>query len=537
MRKSYLFSLFVIFTLLFIIPGCSRNNNANNQNTSSHSVLGGGGETLRILSGSENRELEGLIDSYAKEKNISIEMTYLGSIDIMRALQSETSDYDAVWPASSIWISMGDKSHRVKHTESTTITPVVFGIRKSLAEELGFVGKEVSINDIMKPIQEGKLKFSMTSATQSNSGASAYLGFLSGFSGNPEVLNAEHLQKPELQSNIENLLSGVERSSGSSEWLKTMFLAGNYDAMVNYESLIITTNNELIKEGKEPLYVVYPYDGLSISDSPLGFIDQGNQKTEEIFLAFQEFLTTEQSQDQMQKLGRRTGFQGVFKENEPVFNQDWGVDTKRILSPIKTPSADTLMQALNLYQTDFRKPSLSIYCLDFSGSMSGEGEKQVKEAMDLLLNQDRAQEVLLQANEKEVNHVIFFDDGILGQETAPDGSRENLKLLNEQIQSQEIGGGTNMYNAVNHGLEQLKQYDLSQYTPAIIILSDGASMNDFDAFAKQYDAFGKDIPVFSILFGEAEESQLKEIAEYTNARVFDGREDLVHAFRSVKGYN
>ena len=45
------------------------------------------------------------------------------------------------------------------------------------------------------------------------------------------------------------------------------------------------------------------------------------------------------------------------------------------------------------------------------------------------------------------------------------------------------------------------------------------------------------MPVFSIMFGDADETQLEELAEYTNARVFDGRENLTEAFRSVKGYN
>jgi Ca-activated chloride channel family protein len=158
-----------------------------------------------------------------------------------------------VWPASSIWISLGDTDFRVKHTESTSISPVVFGIRKSLAEELGFVGREVSITDLMEAIQAGNLRFCMTSATQSNSGASAYLGFLSGLAGSPEVLTQDILTQPAVQTNIRELLAGVERSSGSSEWLKTMFLAGDYDAMVNYESLIITTNEELVARGDEPL--------------------------------------------------------------------------------------------------------------------------------------------------------------------------------------------------------------------------------------------------------------------------------------------
>ena len=48
---------------------------------------------------------------------------------------------------------------------------------------------------------------------------------------------------------------------------------------------------------------------------------------------------------------------------------------------------------------------------------------------------------------------------------------------------------------------------------------------------------GMDIPVFSIMFGDADETQLEELARLTNARVFDGRENLTEAFRSVKGYN
>ncbi len=274
----------------------------------------------RIVSGSENKELEPLIEQYCKNK-VSIEMTYMGSIDIMRQLQAGAANYDAVWPASSIWISMGDKDFKVKHTESISLSPVVFGIKKSLAEKIGFVDKEVSINDIMSKINSGELKFCMTSATQSNSGACAYLGFLSGLSGNPEVLTKEDLQKQQLREDITNLLSGVDRSSGSSEWLKTLFLNGNYDSMVNYESLIITTNQELVARGEEPLYLVYPYDGLSISDSPLGYIDRGDKNKEKAFLDFQKYLLSERVQSELQKLGRRTGYEGVFDENKGVFKR------------------------------------------------------------------------------------------------------------------------------------------------------------------------------------------------------------------------
>ena len=73
--------------------------------------------------------------------------------------------YDAVWPASSLWLTAGDTQYRVKHAQSISITPVVFGIRQGLAEELGFVGTEVSVSDLLSAIQSGKLNFCMTSAT------------------------------------------------------------------------------------------------------------------------------------------------------------------------------------------------------------------------------------------------------------------------------------------------------------------------------------------------------------------------------------
>ena len=287
------------------------------------------------MSGSENKELEPLIEEYTDNNRVTIEMTYMGSVDIMRQLQANTSDYDAVWLASSIWISMGDKNFRVKHTESISLSPVVFGIKKSLAESMGFVGKQVSINDIMGKISSGELKFCMTSATQSNSGASAYLGFLSGLSGNPEVLTMNDLENQQLREDITILLQGVDRSSGSSEWLKTLFLQGDYDAMVNYESLIITTNQELVARGDEPLYAVYPYDGLSISDSPLGYIDNGKQKKEEAFLEFQNYLLSDKIQGELQKIGRRTGFEGVLDENKGVFYSRMGIGYRQNSVTIK----------------------------------------------------------------------------------------------------------------------------------------------------------------------------------------------------------
>ena len=505
------------------------------QDTSSEILKADG--TIRILSGSENEELETVIDECSQATGVEIEMDYKGSVDIMRELESGAEEYDAVWPASSIWLSMGDVDHLVKHSQSISMTPVVFGIRESLAEELGFKEKDVSVKDILAAIQDGKMSFCMTSATQSNSGASAYIGFLYALLGKQEGMTVGDLQGERLRDDITGLLGGVERSSGSSDWLKDLFLKEDYDAMVNYECLIIDANRQLESEGKEPLYIVYPYDGLSIADSPLGYVDHGDSQKEEAFQAVQQYLLSKEAQSEIEATGRRISANGVSDENKDVFNEEWGVDTERILSPIQMPDADVLMEALNLYQTSFKKPSLNIYCLDFSGSMEGTGEAQLKDAMSQILLQENASRNFLQANAGEVNEVIFFDNTILDIERAADDSDEALAQLYQKVADFQIAGGTDIYNAAAQALAEASSYDLEKYTPAIILMTDGVSDYNYQTFQEAWDTLGIDVPVFSITFGAADPTQLEELAEATGGRVFDGTQDLTEAFRSVKGYN
>ena len=219
-----------------------------------------------------------------------------------------------------------------------------------------------------------------------------------------------------------------------------------------------------------------------------------------------------------------------------MFRSDWGIQPDRLLSPIRMPSSEVLFECLNLYQTQFRKPSLTVYCLDYSGSMSGEGENQLEEAMAQILIQDNAAQNFLQASSGEINILIPFDSNVRETYMAS-GNGQEIELLYDDVVNEETGGGTNMYKAAETALEVLSQYDLSQYTPAVILLTDGMSNGSFDDFRRAYEEAGMDVPVFSIMFGDADPDQLDDLADFTNARVFDGREDLIGAFRSVKGYN
>ena len=57
-------------------------------------------------------------------------------------------------------------------------------------------------------------------------------------------------------------------------------------------------------------------------------------------------------------------------------------------------------------------------------------------------------------------------------------------------------------------------------------MTDGQSMDNLYEFEDAVSEYGADIPVFSITFGDADPSQLEELAEMTGGRVFDGTQDL-----------
>ncbi len=74
---------------------------------------------------------------------------------------------------------------------------------------------------------------------------------------------------------------------------------------------------------------------------------------------------------------------------------------------------------------------------------------------------------------------------------------------------------------------------------AIALLTDGQSeTGKLEEFKQRYESEGKGVPIFSIMFGDADSNQLNDLATLSNGKVFDGRNgDLSGIFREVKGYN
>ena len=525
----------IIIVLIFIaiIEGITANmgdeNKISNMDIYNRNVF-------TIISSQENEPLEEIIQKYAKSKGYDVRFEYEGTLDIIEDLNEDSSDYDAVWISNSIWNYMVDSKVTLSDSKCTSINPVVFAIKKSKAEELGFVNKTVYTKDIVNAISNGKLKFSMPNPTSTNSGASAYLGLLATLAGNPEVLTVENLQDENLKTELKTLFTGLERSSGSEDFLEELLLKEDYEAVVTYESSIINMNKQLVASGKEPLYAIYPVDGVSISDSPFAYIDNKNSKMKEIFTDIQSYILSAEGQRLLQEKGKRTWYGGTSENvDKKVFNPDWGIDTTKYISPVKYPSTSVIKLALNLYQTQLKKPTHVVFCLDYSGSMSGEGIEELINAMKYILT-DEASNDFIQFSEKDKIDIIPFNSTVQEPWSTTNGT-QTLELLRKINTTRPIGA-TAIYPAAVKALELLVNEDINTYNVSIVLMTDGQNnVGEFRQLQTAYSQMKNKIPIYSITFGDADEYELEKIASLTNAKVFNGKASLVKAFKEVRGYN
>jgi Ca-activated chloride channel family protein len=495
---------------------------------------------FKIVAGSENTVLEPIVQEFCKAHNMTCSFEYKGSLDIGAALApNATLDADAVWPAASLWIDLFDTGRKVKNLKSVSQSPVILGVRMGKAKGLGWTDHPVTTRDIVAAVKDGKLKFLMTSATQSNSGASAYLAMLSVLVGQPDVIAPGDLDDPKLQEDIKLLLSGVERSSGSSGWLKDLFLGGRvdgseYDAMWNYEGVIKEANDALAQANKEKLWAVYPQDGVFVSDSPLGFVDRGRgPDVEKRFTELQDYLEAPEQQKKIAALGRRVALSDAAAKPEP----DWNFNPAQMVTSVRTPAPDVIRSALALYQESLRRPSLTAFCLDYSGSMGGEGEKQLRDAMTFLLSPSATSQALIQWTPKDKIHIFTFNNFVNGDQEGNGTAQSQADLLHF-VERQHADGGTNMYACLNDAMRWIEaQPDRGNYLPAILVMTDGRSEGNPGQFEAAWRVEGSGVPVFGVTFGDADASQLNTVANLTRARVFDGRKDLQGAFRAARGYN
>ncbi|MDT0486157.1 substrate-binding and vWA domain-containing protein [Streptomyces doebereineriae] len=477
--------------------------------------------TLRVLASSELSDMAPVLARVEKDTGIKVRPTYIGTLDAVDMLAKGRTDgrYDAVWLSSNDYLRLRPEAAAKVVSETPVMSsPVAIGVKPATVKALGWQPEDVTWSQVEQAVQDGKLTYGMTDPARSNSGFATLVSVASALSGAQSALTDADVGKA--TPRLKEFFTGQKLTSGSSGWLAATYeRRGDVDALLNYESVL---------KGVPGLTVIRPRDGVITADYPLTTLKSTSTRTREDVRRLTEDLRTERIQ---REISARTHRRPVIASVPPAS----GLDTTRrreLPFPGTRSVADGLLDS---YENELRRPSRTVYVLDTSGSMEGDRLDRLKTALtDLTGDFREREEVTLMPFGSEVKsvrtHVV-----------EPADPRTGLDAIREDTSALSADGDTAIYTSLEKAYGHLGA-DRDTFT-SIVLMTDGENTagvdaGDFDDFYRDsLTPAGRRIPVFPILFGDSDRSELAHIADLTGGRLIDARQgSLDGAFEEIRGY-
>jgi Ca-activated chloride channel homolog len=494
--------------------------------------------TLRLMAGSELKDLEPLLSEIEKGCGIALKMKYIGTLDGAEKVVAGEIE-DGAWFSHGKYLTLlqGNSGKILAH-EKIMLSPVVMGVKQSLAKAWGWEGnRNVTWSDIMAKAESGELRYAMTNPAASNSGFTALVAVATSLSGTGDALRESDVKNTKLQA----FFKGQQLTAGSSGWLSDAYVKeqSHLDGLVNYESVLIQLNRS--GNLKEPLTLIYPKEGVITADYPIMLL---NAEKRPAFDKLVAYLRTPEFQTKlMQQTQRRPAIPQVTPD--AIFAQD--------LLELPFPNQLSVIHAvLRAYLDEQRIPSHAFYVLDISGSMEGDRIQELKTAMGNLSGLDQTLTGSFAGfSKRERITILPFHEGLgsighfqMGDTLQSDSFSTSVEELRQFVDTLQAGGGTAIFSALTeayHLADQARSQDSSRYY-SIVLMSDGLnregkSIEEFTNYYQSLPPRSQNIKTFTVLFGDADPLELRAVAELTGGRSFDSRqESLPFIFKQIRGY-
>lgn len=488
----------------------------------------GPARTLRVLASSELSDMKPVLDAAREATGITVRPTYVGTLDGAELVSSGKADgaYDAVWLSSNDYLRL-DPSVRPRISSETPVmtSPVALGVKAATVERLGWRPDSVTWSQVHRAVADGKLTYGMTDPVRSNSGFSALVSVASGLSGAQAALTDAQIRAA--TPRLREFFAGQELTSGSSGWLASAYQRrGTVDAMVNYESVLLSLN----RDAGSGLTVIRPKDGVVTADYPFTLLTSADKEAREAGRELTEYLRGLEAQ---QAITTDTLRRPVVTSVKPAAGI--GREGRRELPfPGSRSVADGLLDA---YENKLRRPSRTVYVLDTSGSMEGSRLARLKSALGDLTGDFR---------EREEVTLMPFGSAVKQIRTRtvdPADPSAATAALDGDIAALSAEGDTAVYSSLKEAYEVIGAPDKSDASfTSIVLMTDGENTAGdpaagFSAFYEGLPAGQRQTPVFPILFGDSDRKELTDIATLTGGRLFDANKgSLDDAFEEIRGY-
>jgi len=482
-----------------------------------------------VLAGSEVRDIEPALLRAAREAGVALKLSYAGTLDIVERINAGEG-FDAILPANGAYPTLALTTKPLAR-EKLFYSRVAIGVKGAKAQALGWDRRAPTWADIARAAGDGRLRYAMTNPAGSNTGMSALFAVASAVAGKTEDLSAQEVDAKVLTA----FLAGQKLTAGSSGWLAEAFGKdpSALDAMVNYEAVILRTNEKLAEPDR--LTLVYPQDGVISADYPLMLLNADRREAYNKLVAGLKALP-------FQREIASGAFLRPAVADVPLAA---GLPTAPVAELSFPNRLEVIDAVLGAYQGEWRRPSTSIFVLDISGSMKGDRLEAMRSALKVLAGADArnasARYARFQSRERVV--LIAFSDRVEKavrvnfDAPALEAARAQVVAYADALQ---VKGGTGIYAALLEAqalAAQERERDPNRFV-SIVLLTDGENTAgpDLAAFRSQMAA-GVSARVFPILFGEASTADMVALAQFTGGRVFDGRKaSLAPVFKEIRGY-
>ncbi|MHA6626956.1 vWA domain-containing protein [Pseudonocardia sichuanensis] len=509
---------------------------------------GGSGDpvTLRVLAGSELADLAPVLEEAAEATGVRVELDPVGTLDGAEAVASgaAATDHDAIWFSSNRYLALRPEAQsRLGTATDIMSSPVVLGLRRSVAERLGWVGRPVTWAEIAGAAGAGAFTYGMTDPSASNSGFSAVVAVATALVGAGSALSVE--QAESTAPGLRDFFGAQRLAAGSSGFLQDAYVRRATGAapgepvggLINYESVLLAMNAS--GELPEPLELIHPADGVVTADYPFTVLATASPEARDAHRRLTEHLRTPEVQRAIaERTHRRPAVPGVAAAPPAT--------AVELPFPAQAEVVDAL---LGTYFDKLRRPSRTIYVLDTSGSMEGDERiGALRRSLAGLAGADPSLTAQFRRfrGREEVTLLPFATVPAPPRTftVAEDDAGPDRQRIADAGAALQPGGDTAIYDGLEAAYRVAARQiaaDPDRFT-SIVLMTDGENttggdLAGFRAFAGSRPAPLRDVPVFCVLFGESDVDEMDEVAQLTGGRTFDARTaDLASVFQEIRGY-
>lgn len=509
-----------------------------------------------VLATSDLRDVQPLEDMVLKATGVKLKFRFGGTMESTEAVLTGSANAHAAWFANAKYLLASPEGQsRVKLQEKIMLSPIAVGVSESNARKHGWDKPDLKLTwkDIANAARDGKLRYALSNPATSNQGFMALMGVVAAAGGKSEALQAADVDR----GAIADFLKGYKIPGDNSTYLSEQFIlqqGTRANAFINYESWLLSLN----ASGKlrEKLRLIYPFEGVSTADYPFMLIDEARRAD---YLKVVDYLKGDAAQTWLARQTLRRPIRPDVAARVDDLLPKAGLQVELPFSPDRA-LADGLIAA---YLNEFRTPIASTFVLDTSGSMQGGGRRaQLVQAMGYIAGADNSLtgRIAKLTNRERVWLQPFADMpyGRTGfevpagdtrargvQEQADsDAKQKVLADVRDLAEGLQMKGGTALYDAVYESLRHMlaERTKNPRYQYSVVAFTDGENNKgrNLEQFKRDYQALPEDvkaIPVFWVLFGEANEAALKELAQLTGGQVFDARKrSLYSVFKDIRAY-